>query len=94
MQFYETTIKLSKSDHDYIYSLVESGEFHSVSDFIASLISQQRDQIVETESPQLIEMVRERYENSFHEPGRYISDERLLAEFMERAKKNGTLQNS
>lgn len=92
MQFFETTIKLSKSDHDYIYSLVESGEFLSVSDLIANLISQRRDQIVEF--PELIEMVRERYENSFHEPGRYVSDERLLAEFMERAKKNGTIQNS
>ena len=55
MQFIETTIKLSKSDDDYIYSLVESGEFLSVSDLIASLISQPRDQIVN--SPELIEML-------------------------------------
>ncbi len=89
MQFFETTIKLNESDHDFVTSKVESGEFSSVSDVISSLIGLQRDQIFD--SPEVIEMVRERYEQSFQEPGRNVSEEQLLKEIHERARKDGLL---
>lgn len=92
MQFYETIIKLNESDHDFVTSKVESGEFSSVSDVVSSLIGLQRDQLVD--SPEVIEMVRERYEQSFCETGRFISKEQLLEEIHERARRDGLIPAS
>lgn len=92
MQFIETLVKLNESDHAYVSSMVESGEFESVSDYFSNLISLHREDIVD--SPEVIEMIRERYEQSFHEPGRRVTKEQLLKEIHERAKEKGILPDS
>lgn len=92
MQYIETLVTLNESDHAYVNGMVESGQFSSVSDYISNLISSQREDIVD--SPEVIEMIRERYEDSLRNPGRSVSKEQLLNEFKERARRNGTLPNS
>ena len=69
--------------------MVESGEFESVSDYFSHLISLYRQDIVD--SPEIIGMIRERYEDSLINPGRRVTKEQLLEEFHERAWRKGLL---
>lgn len=85
----EIAIMLSESDHAYVSRMVESGEFSNLSDLLASLISLQRDKI--QESLKVIALVRERLEESYREPGRFVSGDQLLEEFKERARRKGIL---
>ena len=89
MQYIETLVKLNESDHAYVSSVVESGEFESVSDYFSHLISLHRHDIVDP--PEVIEMIRERYEDSLRNPGRRVTKEQLLEEFHERARRKGLL---
>ena len=92
MRYIETLVTLNESDHAYVSSMVESGQFSSFSDYFSNLISLQREDIVD--SPEVIEMIRERFEHSLHNPGRRVSKEQLLNEFKDRARRNGTLPTS
>ena len=85
----KTTLTISEADRAHMDSVVQSGLYVSISDYVRSLIRHDRAQIRET--PEEIAAIREKLIRAEQSPLIDETPTETLAGFKEEARKNGLL---